>query len=207
MRTVTALVIAALGMFVIAGCKKSSQSSGPKQPAKTAAAPKTPVATAPANFKIEPMNAEERSKAATGVVGNISAQRKKQIEELVAVLLNTGGAPLDRIKAANALSDLCDPMAAPFLMTRVTDDPSRDVKLAALAALGHIADPAAAPVLIALLDDKDLGLATAALNALGEMTGGSYAFVNGTTIKVRKADKAVWETRLKEGYFKTLGKN
>ncbi len=42
----------------------------------------------------------------------------------------------------------------------------------------------------------------AALDALSEMTGGDYAFVNGTTIKIRKAEKAKWEAKLKEGFFK-----
>ena len=33
-----------------------------------------------------------------------------------------------------------------------------------------------------------------------------YAFVEGTTIKIRKGVRAAWEAKLKEGFFKKLEK-
>jgi len=202
MRTSTAVALAAMSALLVVGCKGKTGSSGSssKKTSRIKKSGKGPVTTAPASFTITPLNEAGREQRAKRACDDIAAERKKRIEGLVHVL-NTG-TPIDKVKAANTLSDLCDVMAVPFLLTRTTNDPSRDVKLASIAALGHIADPAAAPTLIALLDDEDLGIAVAALDALSEMTGGNYAFVNGTTIKIRKAEKAKWEAKLKEGFFK-----
>ncbi len=197
MRSSMAIALAAMSVLLVAGCKKKSKSTR-----KTSKVTKTkgPLTTAPTSFEIKPQDEAGRTKISGNVNKGIAAERKKRIEGLVHVLLN--GSVIDKVKAANTLSDLCDVMAVPFLLTRITAEPNRDVKLAAIAALGHIADPASAPTLIELLDDEDVGIATGALDALSEMTGGNYAFVNGTTIKIRKAEKAKWEAKLKEGFFK-----
>jgi len=99
-------------------------------------------------------------------------------------------------------------MAVPFLMTRLTQEKDRNVRLTAIASLGHIADPSSAEVLIALLDDQDLGIAQAALDALSVLTEADppYAFVEGTTIKIRKSVRRAWQKKLEAGYFDKLKK-
>jgi hypothetical protein len=199
--------MAALSVLLVTGCRKKS--SAPTKSAKSTKAATRKVrrtrgedirTPAPSTFSIKELDETGRAKIAGKVNECIADERKKRIEGLVHVLIH--GQIAEKLKAAAKLSELCDVMAVPFLLTRITAEPNRDVRLAAIAALGHIADPAAAPTLIALLDDEDLGIAMAALDALSEMTGGNYAFVNGTTIKIRKAEKAKWEAKHKEGFFK-----
>jgi HEAT repeat protein len=164
------------------------------------------VTTAPTTFQIKVQNKAEREKTAKTVCDGIAADRKKRIEGLVHVLLNA--TVQEKVAAAAKLGDLCDPMAVPFLMTRLVAESNRDVRLASVAALGHISDPASARALIALLDDEDVDMATTALNALSVMTEADppYAFVEGTTIKIRKKVKGAWEKKLSEGFFDKLPK-
>jgi hypothetical protein len=204
MRASMALALAAVSALLVAGCSGSGKTTtGPTKPVRTPVRNvRGPVVTAPTSFKIEPQNAAQREKTAATICDGIAAKRKERIEQLVHLLIN--GQPVDKLKAAGMLGDLCDPMATPFLMTRLKDEPNRDVRLACLSALGHIADPSSAKVVIEFLDDEDLGIATVALDALSEMTKADppYAFVDGTTIKVRKAEKEVWLKKLEEGFFK-----
>lgn len=217
MRSAIALVLVAVGAMLVVGCKSADKTTGPAQPVKTTPAKPTrsvgapvrgPVSTAPGSFEIKPQSPAEREKTAATVCDNISAERKKRIEGLVSVLVSASAPATDKVKVAQMLGDLCDPMAVPFLMIRMTAEGNRDVRLACVEALGRISDPSSARAVIELLDDEDLGMATAALNALSEMTDADppYAFVNGTTVKVRKAEKAKWLKKLDEGYFKTLEK-
>lgn len=201
MRISTVFVLAAMSALLVTGCTQGKKSSGPNKPRVRVRRTKGPVTPSPVSFKFEPQNKADREKTAKGVCDSIALERKERIGTLLHVLIN--GTPQEKVQAANTLNDLTDVMAVPFLMTRLKDEGNRDVRLAAVTALGHIADPASASVLIALLDDEDLGLATTALNALSEMTKAdpAYAFVEGTTIKIRKDVKAAWGKKLKEGFF------
>jgi HEAT repeat protein len=164
------------------------------------------VPVAPSSFTIKALDESGRAKIAEHVCETIDGERKKVIEGLVHVLLN--GTVPERIGAAEKLGELADEMAVPFLMTSVTGEKKQDpnVRLACVAALGNIADPASARVLIHLLDDDDMTMAQAALDALSVMTEADppYAFVEGSTVKIRKGVKADWNKKLEAGYFKEL---
>jgi HEAT repeat protein len=164
------------------------------------------VATPTTSFEIKPQDSAQRAKTAKTVKDGIAAERKKVIEGLVALMVTPNSTPQDKIAAAARLGELADPMAVPFLMTRLTQEKDHNVRLTAIASLGHIADPSSAEVLITLLDDQDLGLAQAALDALSVMTEADppFAFVEGTTIKIRKSVRRAWEKKLAAGYFDKL---
>jgi hypothetical protein len=214
MRISTAVALAALGAMIAAGCGggKSSGSAAPAattttRPTRTTRRPsRTPVTAAPSTFTIKPLDEAGRAKIADNVCGKIADERKQVIEGLVHQLLN--GTVPDKIAAAEKLGELADPMAVPFLMTSLTGETKQDpnVRLTCVDALGNIADPASAKVLIYLLDDDDLSMAQAALDALSVMTEADppYAFVEGSTIKIRKDVKAEWNKKLEAGYFKEL---
>ncbi len=206
MRISTAFALAAMSVLLVTGCKRAKKTSGSSKPRTRVRHPKS-TSTPSVSFAFVPQNKDERTKTAKGVCDSIALERKERIGKLLHALIN--GTPQEKVQAANTLNSLTDVMAVPFLMTRLKDEGNRDVRLAAVTALGHIADPASASVLVALLDDEDLGMATAALNALSEMDEEErkrkgeppYAFVEGTTIKIRKTVQAAWEKKLKEGYF------
>jgi HEAT repeat protein len=211
MRIPTALVLTALSAALTAGCGGGGSTSGPSRPkaVKRTTTRRGPAVVAPAtSFEIKPQDATARAKTAKTVKDGIEAERKKVIEGLVALMVTPNSTQQDKIAAAARLGELADPMAVPFLMTRLTQEKDRNVRLTAIASLGHIADPSSAEVLIALLDDQDLGIAQAALDALSVLTEADppYAFVEGTTIKIRKSVRRAWQKKLEAGYFDKLKK-
>jgi HEAT repeat protein len=111
--------------------------------------------------------------------------------------LRTGQTPRARIGAAEELARLHDTYATTHLMTRIVEDPDAGVRSACVRTLASLEDEASVPLLITLLEDEDLRLAEAALNALSAITHREYAFSEGTTIKARKKTAEKWRAWLK----------
>lgn len=80
-----------------------------------------------------------------------------------------------RMTAAWALGMIEDPAAAPDLEPLARSDADRNVRLAAIEALGDIEASRSFGLLVGLLDDRDLGIATAAAEALSSLDSPSAA--------------------------------
>ena len=206
MRFSTAVALAVLGALTLVGCKSGGSSSGPKKPRKT---PRSTTVVAPtpgvAPVDVSKQTKDFREGRAKDACKSLSDARRERVEEVIAVMLYDTMLK-NRIDAINKLAELADSRATPFLMNQVTQQADMNVKLAAISALGYIADPTSAPLLIDLLEDEDLNVAQEALDALTVMCGKDdepFAFVNGTTVKIRKKDAETWRQRLKEGFFKS----
>ncbi len=74
--------------------------------------------------------------------------------------------PKVRIAAAGTLDRLNPPGALKALITQTAQEPDPQVKIALVSSLGRLRDSRAIPVLERLLSDKDIGVVTAAANAL-----------------------------------------
>jgi len=157
------------------------------------------VGSPPAVEALQRLLADPSAAIRAAAVAAAADTGRADLAEPVAALLEDP-ATLVRTAAADALAVFRQPRTVPYL-ERALDDPTNTyrgqslwVRRHLVAAMGAIGDGSALPALIRCLDDRDPAVSGAALRALEQVTGLTWADGR-TAAEEREAWKRWWASR------------